>query len=82
MIGLSGTLESSGANGGKIPSGYCRDLGFTSITDNASTTPSTSSKASNPGRIPAPLVNAVDTSADTKMEPFPEGTVEGGGING
>jgi len=53
-------------------------LGFTSITDNASTSPKTQlPKASNPKVAPSPVVNMVDTSADTTMMDFPtEGTNE------
>lgn len=82
-----GTLESSGANGAKIPAGNCRDLGYTSITDNASTSPRLrgsldSNGINKTGDKGASLVSAIDTSADTKIEPFPEGTVESSGANG
>jgi hypothetical protein len=60
----------------------CRDLGMTSMTDNAGTTARSVPKSSNAGAIPAPLVNAVNTSNDTTMEPFPEGTLESQGANG
>ena len=60
----------------------CRDLGMTSMTDNATTTARSIPKTSSPGAIPAPLVNMVNTSNDTTMEPVPEGTVESMGANG
>jgi hypothetical protein len=60
-----------------MPGGTCRELGFTSITDNASTSPKTQlPKASNPKVAPSPIVNLVDTSADTSMMEFPQGTNE------
>lgn len=81
------TLEGNGPNKAWKKDSNCRDLGFTSITDNTSTSPPLrGSVASNglnkSGDKGASLVNAVDPSADTTMEPFPEGTVESGGLNG
>lgn len=78
-----GTLEGTGPNKLGTVKGNCRDLGFTSITDNASISPKTSmTKASNPAQIASPLANMVDPSADSDMYPFPSGTLEGGGPNG
>lgn len=55
-----------------MPGGACRELGFTSITDNASTSPSvTLPKSSNALVKPSPLVNMVDTSNDTNLMEFP-----------
>ena len=81
------TLESDGLNKGVRKDSNCRDLGFTSITDNASTSPSLrgsldSNGPNKAGDKGASLVNAVDPSADTTMEAVPEGTLESGGING
>lgn len=78
-----GTLEGTGPNKLGTTSTPCRDLGYTSITDNASTSPSTTRpKASNPNNIASPLVNMVNTSSDTDVMAFPEGTLESGGANG
>lgn len=72
-----GTVEGTGANKLGTTEGNCRDLGFTSMTDNASTSPATSyPKASNPGQIPSPLVNEVIRTNDTAMVDFPSGTIE------
>lgn len=77
------TLEGQGPNKPWPKDSNCRDLGFTSMTDNASAAPGTTRpKTSNPGGIASPLVNAVNTSNDTTMEPFPEGTLESKGANG
>lgn len=66
-----------------MTSAPARDLGFTSLTDNISTSPSTSRKACCPAALPAPLTNMVNTSEDTQMMDVPtEGTIESGGING
>lgn len=73
-----GTLQGTGPNKLGTTKGNCRDLGFTSITDNASISP----KTQIPGMAPSPLENRVNPSSDTTMEPFPSGTVESGGING
>ena len=61
-----------------MPGGTCRELGFTSITDNASTSPKAQvPKASNPKVAPSPLVNLVDSSSDTNVMEFPAtGTIE------
>lgn len=78
-----GTLEGTGPNAKGTTRGYCRDLGFTSITDNASVSPSTNvPKGSNAAASAAPLVNMVDTSSDTEVMEVPGGTLEGGGPNG
>lgn len=78
-----GTLEGTGPNKMGTTGGAARDLNYTSITDNASVSPSTNvPKRSNPGASAAPLVNMVDTSADTTMMDVPGGTLEGGGPNG
>ena len=76
------TLESQGPNKPWKMDRNCRDLGMTSMTDNATTTARSIPKTSSPGAIPAPLVNMVNTSNDTTMEPVPEGTVESMGANG
>jgi hypothetical protein len=67
-----------------MPGGACRELGFTSITDNIKTSPKTQlPKVSNPKVAPSPLVNMVDSSADTSVMEVPMGgTIESGGING
>jgi len=77
-----GTLEGTGPNKLGTTSGNCRDLGMTSMGDNASTSPSTSvPKSSNVGASSAPLGNMVDTSNDTSTMSVPGGTLEGGGPN-
>ncbi len=81
MIDTSGTLESNGLNkvGGDS---NCRELGYTTMSDNAATSHvSTRSKASNPNNIASPLVNAVNASNDTEVMDFPAGTIESQGIN-
>ena len=72
------TLEGKGPNKLGTTSGNCRDLGFTSMTDNATTSPSTSyPKASNPGqKLGSPLVNEVIKTNDTQMIEVPSGTIE------
>lgn len=62
----------------------CRELGYTSMTDNADTNPGTTRpKSSNPSGSASPLVNEVNVSSDTSMMDVPTaGTVESGGING
>ena len=84
MIQLAnGTLEGTGPNKLGTTAGACRELGFNSMGDNASTSPGTSvPKRSNAAAIAAPLVNAVNTSNDTEPMEFPAGTFTGEGING
>jgi hypothetical protein len=78
-----GTLEGQGPNKGWKKDSNCRDLGFTSMTDNAATSANTTTpKSSNPAGIASPLVNMVNTSEDTSMVAVPEGTVESQGANG
>lgn len=51
------------------------------MTDNASTSPSTSvPKSSNGNASPAPLSNEVNPSNDTTMLEVPEGTQENDGL--
>ena len=83
----SGTLESNGPNKGWSKDSNCRVLGFTSMTDNAATSPSPSSLG--PGGISPlkvrgeSLENAINTSNDTTMAEVPmAGTVESQGANG
>lgn len=77
------TLEGQGPNKSWPKDSNCRDLGFTSITDNASISPGTTRpRISNPGGIASPLSNMVNPSNDTAMEAVPEGTLESRGANG
>lgn len=85
---MAGTLESSGANGAKIPASPCKDYGYNGLTANASASPRLRGTQASNGANPssdkgASLVNAVDVSADTTMIAVPEGgTVESNGANG
>lgn len=61
----------------------CRELGYTSMTDNISTSPNTNTpKSSSPGAKPSPLVNEVIETSDTQMMDVPGGTLESNGANG
>ena len=78
-----GTLEGTGPNKLGTTSGNCRDLGFNSISDNASVSPGTTRpKSSNPNNIASPLENMGAVSNDSTMGEVPGGTLESGGING
>lgn len=78
-----GTLEGTGPNKLGTTAGNCRDLGFTSMGDNASTSPPTNTpKTSNAAAIPSPLWNMVNTSNNTSPMEVPSGTVESNGANG
>lgn len=80
------TLESSGPNKSWPKDANCRELGMTSMGDNASTSPRGSQLG--PGGISPlkvrgdSLENAINTSNDTTMAEVPGGTVESNGANG
>ena len=87
MISLSGTLEGFGPNKSGLTDAPASSLGYTSIGNNASTSPPTQELGrGGPNTLndtSSPLVNMVNQSADTTTMPVPAGgTIESGGING
>ena len=83
MVPIRGTVSSGGANGSKAPKGDIRDYGFNAMPVNASTNVAApkGSAGHNNGHTEE-LDGPVITSADTAVEPMPEGTVTSGGANG
>lgn len=66
-------------NGARGPKGSVKELGFYAMTENASTS-TVAPKGSTGYR--EELEGPIIVSADTGVEPMPEGTVTSGGANG